>query len=128
MFTVIAILSAAIAIDAVLAADAKLAMKRADLTLDYVSRVTLVPVQRLSDQLNGKTPFTCLWRFFTGEMRETDFALEFYEIQLQRADAVIVRGERLTSLLLRLDLLLGTTPKQMAKADLPMSKVSERIS
>lgn len=38
-----------------LAADARLAMKRADLTLDYVARATGVPHSRLSDQLNGKT-------------------------------------------------------------------------
>jgi hypothetical protein len=86
VFTVITFvgIAASLAIDAVLAADAKLAMKRADLTLDYVSRVTGIPLQRLSDQLNGKTPFTGFWRFFTGEMRETDFFHEFMEIQCRR--------------------------------------------
>lgn len=119
-------LGAAIAIDAVLAADAKLAIRRADLTLDYVSRVTGVPMQRLSDQLNGKTPFTSFWRLFTGEMRQTDFAIEFYEIQLQRADAVIVRGERLASMVLRMDYLLGAAPKPMAKAGLSHQSVARK--
>ena len=125
MYTVIIVLGAAIAIDAVLAADAKLAMKRADLTLDYVSRVTGVPLQRLSDQLNGKTPFTSFWRLFTGEMRETDFLSEFLDIQATRIDAVMVRGEKLAGLVLRMDFLLGSTPKPMAKAELAVPQKKE---
>ena len=118
MFTVIALLGAALAIDALLAADAKLAMKRADLTLDYVSRVTSVPLSRLSDQLNGKTPFTSFWRFFAGEMRDTDFRLEFLDIQAARVDRFLAPRD-LGALITGVQALVGH--KRMAKADLPLT-------
>jgi hypothetical protein len=118
----------ALAIDGQLAADAKTAIKRADLTLDYVSRVTGIPIQRLSDQLNGKTPFTGFWRLFTGEMRQTDFALEFFDIQAGRIDAVVLRGERLIGLVMRMDVLLGSTPKPVAKASLMFEEQKEQVS
>lgn len=87
-------LGATLAIDSAglqLVADIKLALKRADLSLDYVSRVTGVPIQRLSDQLNGKTPCTSLWRLLVApEMRDTDFRVEFLTIQAQRIDRAVV--------------------------------------
>jgi hypothetical protein len=49
--------AAALAIDAsakCLVADVRLAMKRADLSLDWVARTIQVPVPKLSDQLNGR--------------------------------------------------------------------------
>lgn len=107
-------MGAAMAVDAVLAADARKAMKRADLTLDFVSRATGVPYSRLSDQLNGKTPFTAFWRFFTGEMLDTDFRAEFLEIQCERLDRVPV-PRQLGLLVAGLDELLSTK-RVMAKA------------
>jgi hypothetical protein len=94
VFTVMVLLGATLAIDSVglqLVADIKLALKRADLSLDYVSRVTGVPIQRLSDQLNGKTPCTSLWRLLAApEMQDTDFRLEFLDIQARRMDRALV--------------------------------------
>lgn len=126
MITVITLtgvgIGAALAIDAaalVLVADVRLAMKRADLSLDFVSRVTGIPPQRLSDQLNGKTPFTGFWRFATREMRETDFWTEFIEIQADRVNRVVVRAD-VGALISKLDSLVG--PKPMAKADLPVQQ------
>lgn len=108
-----------------LAADAKLAMKRADLSLDYVARCTGVPHSRLSDQLNGKTPFTALWRFFVGEMRETDFRIEFLELQAGRVDRFLVRPD-LGAIIARLDELV--TSARMAKASLPTRQKEEQAS
>lgn len=116
MITVTLFAGAAMAVDAVLAADARKAMKRADLTLDYVSRVTGVPMSRLSDQLNGKTPFTAFWRFFTGEMLDTDFRAQFIDIQCERLDRVPV-PRQLGDLLARVEELIGVKPMQ--KMDLP---------
>lgn len=119
MFTVIALTGAAIAIDAAarqLLADVKLAMKRADLSQDFVCRVTGVPLQRLSDQLNGKTPFTAFWRFATQEMRDTGFWLEFVDIQAARVNRELVRVD-LGALISKLDAFVGGKP--MVKAALP---------
>lgn len=113
---------AALAIDAAareLVADVRLAMKRADLTLDFVSRVTGVPPQRLSDQLNGKVPFTGFWRFWVGEMRDTDFRPEFLEIQAERVNRLLVRVD-LGALIAKLDQLVGSKP--MVKAALPSAQ------
>ena len=108
------LLGAALAIDAALAASARLAMKRADLSLDYVSRVTGIPIQRLSDQLNGKTPFTGFWRFFAGEMRETDFLDEWLPLVADGIERIVLpRGVQL--------LFVGDATKRMAKADLPLT-------
>jgi hypothetical protein len=94
VFTVMVILGATLAIDTValqLVADIRLALKRADLSLDEVSYATGVPIQRLSDQLNGKTPCTCLWRLLVApEMRVTLFRLEFLTIQAERIDRAVV--------------------------------------
>ena len=116
--TLCALCAAAYLADQQLAADAKLAMKRADLSVDYVARATSYSRERLSDQLNGKEPFTAFWRFFVGEMRETEFRAEFFAIQAARIDGFFMRGERAVALLTRMDVLLGTTPKPIAKADL----------
>lgn len=108
-----------------LAVDAKLAIKRADLTLDYVSRCTGVPLSRLSDQLNGKTPFTAFWRLWVGEMRDTDFRIEFLEIQARRVDRFFVRAD-VGKLIVRLDELVTTV--RMAKASLPEEPKKEMAS
>jgi hypothetical protein len=89
----LAVSASALAIDHAakeLVGDVRLAMKRSDLSLDYVSRVTGVPPQRLSDQLNGKTPFTAFWRFTRAEIRETAFWPEFLGIRNERCGLVQV--------------------------------------
>lgn len=86
MLTLVGV-GSALVIDAAareLVADVRLAMKRADLTLDYVACVTKVPYQRLSDQLNAKTPFTSFWRFTCREIKETRFWPEFLKLQEER--------------------------------------------
>lgn len=126
------LLAATIAVDAAarkLAAAFRLAMKRADLSLDYVSRVIGVPPNKLSNQLLGKVPFTAAWRFFVGEMRETGFASELLAIfaaDLDRAllprGVVVVYAEAPERI-----------PKRMAKASLsrtvrlPLSDVKEAM-
>lgn len=100
-----------------LAADVRLAMKRADLTLDYVSRVLRVPPNKLSDQLNGKRPFTFFWRFFSSaELRaETDFRSEFLDILARRIDRIVLpRGVTVVS--------VSAAKKRMAKAALPQTR------
>ncbi len=85
-----------------LAADVARAMKRADLTQDYVARVLGIPPSKLSLQLSGQLPFTTLWRFFVNvEMQQTDFRLEFFDIQAERIDRRMVAmdlGALVTSL------------------------------
>lgn len=76
-----------------LVADVRLAMKRADLSLDYVARCTSVPVQRLSDQLNAKTPFTSFWRFVAPEIKASRFWDELFAIRAERHGGIYVRGE-----------------------------------
>jgi hypothetical protein len=119
VITVIVLLGAALAIDQAardLVGDVRLAMKRADLSLDYVSRVTGVPIQRLSDQLNAKTPFTSFWRFFVGEMRDTDFQLEFLSLQAARVDRMVVRCD-LGQLIAKVELMTAGV-KRMAKVEM----------
>ena len=110
-----------------LAADVKLAMKRADLSLDYISRVLSVPVSRLSDQLNGKTPFTFFWRFSHREIRDlTEFWPEFMDIQADRMNRLLVRAD-LGRLIARLDESLAACPKRMVKAALPVQQKAEAV-
>jgi hypothetical protein len=103
----------------VLVHDVRLAMKRGDLSLDYVARITGTPISRLSDQLNGKTPFTAFCRFYASkELREeTDFWPEFYALQLARIDRVMTTAD-LGTLLVKVEALLNVYPKVMAKAEL----------
>jgi hypothetical protein len=129
MFTLILFLGAALAIDQAardLVGDVRLAMKRADLSLDYVSRVTGVPIQRLSDQLNAKTPFTSFWRFFVGEMRETDFQCEFLSIQAGRVDRMVVRCD-LGQLIAKVEQMTAGV-KRMAKVQPVLMSEQERAS
>lgn len=94
MITALAFFAAAFAIDEcarLLISDVRLAMKRADLSLDFVARTIKVPIPKLSDQLNGKTPFTSWWRFASKEIRATDFWLEFHDIEAGRLNRMLVR-------------------------------------
>src|SRR6476469_5039096 len=76
-----------------LVADIRLAMKRSDLSLDYVARCICVPVPKLSEQLNGKQPFTSWWRFFSPEINGTSFWHEWHAIRAERHGGVYVRGQ-----------------------------------
>jgi hypothetical protein len=79
------------AIDTWIASIASEAMKRADLTQDYISRVTRIPAARLSDQLSGKLPFTGFVRFGCREIREnTFFWTAFVEVLADRVDRAVV--------------------------------------
>jgi hypothetical protein len=122
VITLILFLGAALAIDQAardLVADVRLAMKRAP-------RVTGVPIQRLSDQLNAKTPFTSFWRFFVGEMRETDFQCEFLSIQAGRVDRMVVRCD-LGQLLAKVEQMTAGV-KRMAKVQPVLMSEQERAS
>jgi hypothetical protein len=119
----IGFLGAGVALDETarqLAADVRLAMKRADLSLDYVSRVLVVPPNKLSDQLNAKAHFTYLRKFFISrELREeTDFLSEFFDIFADRINRIALpRG--VSVLFAKVD----GTPKRMAKAELPAPRL-----
>lgn len=117
-----AVTAAALAIDHAareLVGDVRLAMKRADLSLDFVSRVTGVPPQRLSDQLNGKTPFTAFWRFTAREIRESGFWLELVALRAARVDRYVVNRE-IGHLIERVEELVGQKPMaRMTPASLP---------
>lgn len=98
-----------------LAADVAKAMKRADLTQDYVARVLRIPPSKLSLQLSGQLPFTTLWRFFTNaEIADTEFRREFFEIQAERIDRRMVA----------LDLGALVTSLQDALGKKPMAKMA----
>lgn len=100
-----------------LAADVKLAMKRADLSVDFVARVIGVPRPKLSDQLNAVTPFTSFWRFTAREIRDSDFWPELLELRARRLDRALVKSD-LARLVMRVEQLVGAEPKRMAKAAL----------
>jgi predicted XRE-type DNA-binding protein len=128
--------SAAIAIDECarqLAADVALAMKRADLTQDFVSRCINVPRPKLSDQLAGKASFTTLWRFFVvREIRESEFLVELLDILGQRVDRALVQSD-IARLVATVDALLGRqhareARKRMAKASLPSRPTTRTVT
>ena len=111
-------LYAAKEIDTWLASIAREAMRRADLTQDYISRVTGIPVARLSDQLSGKLPFTGLVRFGCAEIREeTDFWLEFADVLAHQLHRDLVPSDW-GRLIAGVEELVGAQ-RRMAKASLP---------
>jgi hypothetical protein len=96
VITVALLTSAALAIDHAaigLLEDVRLAMKRADLTSDWVARSIDVPPQKLSDQLLGKAPFTAWWRFSTAALDGTDFWDEFLDLRAKRRSRALVRTD-----------------------------------
>ncbi len=124
-----ALLGAAYVIDQAardLVADVKLAMKRSDLTLDFVSRVIGVPTNKLSDQLNGKLAFTSFWRFTASELREAGFWVELLDIRARRVDRVLMRSDLAT--LVGLVEQLVQERKHMAKASLSTAMDAEAAS
>ena len=122
MFTLLLFIAgAALVVDEAareLGALVKLAIKRADLTQDQVARFIGVPIPKLSDQLNGKVPFTSLWRFFVApEMRETDFVSELLGVLAPRVNLALV-SQDIGDVLAGLTELLHHHRKPMAKASL----------
>lgn len=77
-----------------LLADVRLAMKRADLSVDYVARVCGVPPNKASDQLRGVSPFTALWRLFSApEICGSAFEAELLTLRAERKDRTVVRAD-----------------------------------
>jgi hypothetical protein len=111
-----------------LAADVRLAMKRADLSLDYVSRVIRVPPNKLSDQLSGKAPFTVWCRFVTLELQQTEFWPEFLALRAERTNQWLVKLDLLAMLVVKVTELVNHKPV-MVKATIdegPHARQRER--
>lgn len=100
-----------------LAATVAHALKRADVTQDYVSRVTGIPASKLSDQLAGKVPFTGLCRILaSAELKnETDFWLELLDLLADGVNRAFVPRD-LGYVIAKLEMLVGAP--RMVKADL----------
>lgn len=117
-----------------LAADARLALKRADVSQDFLSRVIRAPKAKVSEQLSGQQPFTLLPRILTAkEIRDTEFWREFLDIQEARLGRAVIAPPIVAELIAKVDALLGSTPKPVQKMDLtprtrtvelPLRKVS----
>jgi hypothetical protein len=97
------------------AATVAIALKRADVTQDYVSRVTGIPPNKLSNQLAGKVPFTGLVRILASrELRdETDFWLELMDLLADGVNRALVPMD-LGYVIAKLELLVGAP--RMVKA------------
>lgn len=98
-----------------IAADMRTAIDRACHSLQSVAIDLEVPLNKLSDQLNGKASFTYLWRILA---TFPDVRMEFYDIQTDRANAVLVRAGELSALVGGVRDLIAAVPKRMAKASL----------
>ena len=111
-----------------LAALVSLAMQKADITQDYVSRCTGIPAARLSDQLAGKAPFTGLCRILANdELRtETDLWLELTDLFAGRVDRMLapLQYADVIERLKRIEDLIGR-PRRMARMALPKAEESK---
>jgi hypothetical protein len=96
------------------AADVSDAIDRAGLSRKGVAIDLGVPLNKLCDQLNGKTPFTYFWRFVAG--LDDDFKRELWEIQAARVNAVLLAVPDLRELVCEVRELVGR--KRMAKSSL----------
>lgn len=102
-----------------LIADARLALDRADCSIDFSSRCARMPQPKLSDQLRGVLPFTSMWKLFAAdELYASEFEAEYLSLRAKRRGLLIVRGD-LGALLTRLDELLDGHRPTMVKAVLP---------
>lgn len=108
-----------------LATTVALALKRADVTQDYVARVTGIPPNKLSLQLSGQAPFTGLCRILIShELRhETDFWQELVMLMAQSIDRALVPND-IAALVSKVDQLVNK--KHMAKAALIVMDQQER--
>lgn len=102
-----------------LAASVAVAMKRADMTQDYVQRVTQMSGSKLSDQLAGKDRFTGLCRILESDeiQQHTDFWIEWLSIQAEAHGRVLLPKDH-GVLLAKVDRLLDGLTKPMVKAGL----------
>lgn len=77
------------------------AIKRAGLTQDFIAATIRVPRPKLSDQLNGKAPLTCLYRFYLSrDIREkTQFFPELIDLLGERFGRVVLSSSDLQALL-----------------------------
>lgn len=108
-----------------LAAMVKRACDRADLTQDFLSRCLLVPRPKLTDQLNGKAPFTALWRFFVVREVRDEFLPEFLDVLAESIDRQVVSPD-LARLIAAVEQLAGQ--KRMAKASLPPAESTQPLT
>jgi len=81
-----------------------------------------VPMNKLSDQLNGKTPFTYCWRILA---MFPDVRLEFCDIQAQRVEAMLVRSAEIRELIAEVKQFTTGVRKRMAKSALPNQQKAE---
>lgn len=100
-----------------LIADVRLALDRADCSIDLSSRCARISQPKLSDQLRGVSPFTAMSRLFTADqLADSEFEAEFLAIRAKRRGLALVRAD-VGDLIARLDDALGIR-KSMAKAEL----------
>jgi hypothetical protein len=119
-----ALVTVAAVVDAWLASITAQAMDRAGLTQDYVSHVTGIPANKLSDQLAGKVPFTGFCRFGYQEIRrDTQFWPEFANVLADQVDRALVPRDLGTLLERVTELVSGQ--KRMLKADLPAADAQQ---
>lgn len=100
-----------------LAADVKKALEHAVVPLKVAAIELDVPLNKLSDQLNGKAPFTYCWRFFawddadpTVATHAEDFKKAFLNLQADRIGAVLVQGPDLCDLVRSVRELISRVP------------------
>ena len=120
----------AAAVDATTAdllADVRLALKRADLSLDYVARCIGIHYSKLSRQLAGDEPFTLCWRILaSSEIRQTEFWPEFLALRAARVDRAVV-SSTLGQLVASVSELVAATKKPMAKMELPAIELNAKV-
>jgi hypothetical protein len=104
-------------------ADVRMAMKRADLSLDFVARSIRVPGNKLSRQLHGYDPFTYFWRFTALDVL---FWLELTRIRAQRLGGELVTQADMVATLALLRTMTGN--HSMLKAELAVTSEKERQS
>ena len=104
-----------------LAEDVRLAMKRADHSVDFTARSAVMPPPKLSDQLRAVATLTALWRFFAApELVASEWEVEFLDLRAKRRGLTLVRSD-VGALLTRLDeALIGKRP--ILKAELVRSE------
>lgn len=106
----------------VLCADVREALRRAGESLKSAAITIEAPENKLSDQLNGKAPFTFLWRLM--QDMPAAFAREFHEIRATRHGDTYVKHSDLVELIATVRTIGG---HRALKASLP-ADADRRIS
>jgi hypothetical protein len=99
-----------------LAADMRDAIHLACRSLKSIAIDIDVPMNKLSDQLNGKAPFTYCSRILA---TFPDVRLEFCDIQAQRVEAMVIRCAEIRDLVSEVKQFTRGVRKRMAKAAMP---------